>query len=182
MLKYYFVLFLFILISHSNADTKYEIITNLKNINNFDFKFEQNTNGKLENGNCTIQYPKKIFCKYAKNNGKILVSNGKSLVIKTRSSFYRYPLEKTPLNFILDKDFLIDKINNIQEQINNEDYISYQILVDDKRIDIFFDKKTFDLIGWENTDIYQNSNVTFIYSIKKNRVISEKLFKLPSQN
>ena len=50
------------------------------------------------------------------------------------------------------------------------------------RIDIFFDKKTFDLIGWENTDIYQNSNVTFIYSIKKNRVISEKLFKLPSQN
>lgn len=182
MLKYYFVLFLFISISHSNADTKYEIIKNLKNINNFEFKFKQNTNGKLENGNCTIQYPKKIFCKYEKNNGKILVSNGKSLVIKTRSSFYRYPLDQTPLNFILDKDFLIDKINDIQEQINNEDYISYQILIDDKRIDIFFDKKTFDLIGWENTDIYQNSNVTFIYSIKKNRVISEELFKLPGQN
>ena len=93
-----------------------------------------------------------------------------------RLKFYHYFFH------ILDKDFLIDKINNIQEQINNEDYISYQILVDDKRIDIFFDKKTFDLIGWENTDIYQNSNVTFIYSIKKNRVISEELFKLPGQN
>ena len=29
---------------------------------------------------------------------KILVSDGKSLVIKTLTSFYLYPLEKTPLN------------------------------------------------------------------------------------
>ena len=76
----------------------------LKNTKNLVFEFEQNINGKIENGNCTIQYPKKIYCKYLKNN-KILVSNGKSLVIKTKTSFYRYPLNKTPLNLILDKNF-----------------------------------------------------------------------------
>merc|ERR1712103_10461 len=74
-------------------------------IENISFNFEQNINGKIENGNCIIEYPKKIYCKYLKNN-KILVSNGKSLVIKTITSFYRYPLKKTPLNLILDKNFL----------------------------------------------------------------------------
>ena len=42
--------------------------------------------------------------------------------------------------------------------------------------------KTFDLVGWQNTDIYQNFNITFISSIRKNRVIEKNLFTLPSQN
>ena len=29
-----------------------------KNTKNLSFNFEQNINGKLENGNCTIEYPK----------------------------------------------------------------------------------------------------------------------------
>ena len=51
-----------------------------------------------------------------KENNKILVSNGKSLVIKTKVSYYRYPLDKTPLNLILDKKFLINKIYNLEER------------------------------------------------------------------
>ena len=102
--------------SISNAEIKDKIVQNLKNTENLDFKFEQNINGKIENGNCTIEYPKKIFCEYARSNNKILVSNGKSLVIKTRTSYYRYPLEKTPLNLILDKDFLINKIYDLRRK------------------------------------------------------------------
>ena len=109
MLRYFLILFLFIFSSNSKAEFKNKIIKNLKIINNLDFKFEQNINGKIEIGNCTIKYPKKIFCEYARSNNKILVSNGKSLVVKTRTSYYRYPLEKTPLNLILDKEFLIKK-------------------------------------------------------------------------
>ena len=117
MLKHIVLLIFLILITNSNASNKDKIIENLKNTNNLDFNFEQNVNGKIENGNCTIEYPKKIFCEYAKSNNKILVSNGKSLVIKTMTSYYRYPLDKTPLNFILDKNFLIDKINILEERI-----------------------------------------------------------------
>ena len=182
MLRYFLIFFLFVFISISNAEIKYQIVQNLKNIDNLDFKFEQNVNGKIENGNCTIQYPKKIFCEYARSNNKILVSNGKSLVIKTRTSYYRYPLEKTPLNLILDKNFLINKIYDLEERIVDNSLINFTIFDGDNEINIFFDKKTYDLVGWQNTDIYQNFNITFLSSIRKNRVLSKNLFKTPIQN
>ena len=182
MLKYTVVLILLFLVTNVNANNRDKIIENLKNIKNLDFNFEQNINGKIENGNCTIKYPKKIFCQYARSNNKILVSNGKSLVIKTLTSYYRYPLKKTPLNFILDKEFLINKINILEERIVDETLVNYTIKENDNEINIFFDKKTFDLIGWQNTDIYQNFNITFLSSIRKNRVISKNIFEIPTQN
>ena len=181
MLKYHFIFIFFILFSSTNASNKDKIIENLQNTENLSFKFEQNINGKIENGNCIIHYPKKIYCKYIKNN-KILVSNGKSLVIKTRTSFYRYPLKKTPLNLILDKNFLIKKIGNLEEQILDKTYISFEILENDNEINIFFDDQTFNLIGWQTKDIYQNVNVTYLYSIQVNQQVDKDLFKLPKQN
>ena len=182
MLRYFLIFFLFVSNTISNAEIKDKIVQNLKNTENLDFKFEQNINGKIENGNCTIQYPKKIFCEYARSNNKILVSNGKSLVIKTRTSYYRYPLKKTALNLILDKNFLINKINDLEERIVDNNLINFTIFDRDNEINIFFDKQTYDLVGWQNTDIYQNFNITYLSSIRKNRVLSKNLFKIPSQN
>ena len=162
MIRYFFISFFFILTSYSNAEIKDKIIENLKAINNLDFRFEQNINGKIENGNCTIKYPKKIFCEYARSNNKILVSNGKSLVVKTRTSYYRYPLEKTPLNLILDKNFLINKIYKLDERVVDQNLINFKINEKDHEINLFFDNQTYDLIGWQNIDIYQNFNITFI--------------------
>ena len=182
MLRCFLIFFLLVLSSLSNAEVRDKIIQNLKDTKNLDFNFEQNLNGKIENGNCTIEYPKKIFCEYARSNNKILVSNGKSLVIKSRSSYYRYPLEKTPLNLILDKKYLIDKISGLEERIVDKSLINFMILDKDSEINIFFDNQTYDLIGWQNTDIYQNFNITFLSSIRKNRVLKKNLFKIPAQN
>ena len=182
MLKHIVLLIFLILITNSNASNKDKIIENLKNTNNLDFNFEQNVNGKIENGNCTIEYPKKIFCENTKSNNKILVSNGKSLVIKTMTSYYRYPLDKTPLNFILDKNFLINKINILEERIIDQSFINYTINENNIKINVFFSKETYDLIGWQNTDAYQNFNITFLSSIRKNRILSKGIFKLPIQN
>ena len=182
MLRYFLIFFLVAFNSISNAEIKDKIVQNLKNTENLDFKFEQNINGKIENGNCTIQYPKKIFCEYARSNNKILVSNGKSLVIKTRTSYYRYPLEKTPLNLILDKNFLINKIYALKERVVDTSLINFTIFDENSEINVFFDNQTYDLVGWQNTDIYQNFNITFLSSIRKNRVLSKNLFKIPSQN
>ncbi len=170
-----------LLITKSNANNKEKIIENLFNTRNLDFKFEQNINGKIENGNCTIEYPKKIYCEYARSS-KILVSNGKSLVIKTLVGYSRYSLDKTPLKFILDKDFLINKIRFSKERIVDESLINYTIKENDYEINVFFNKTTFDLIGWQNTDVYQNFNITFLSSIRKNRKISKDIFKLPARN
>ena len=182
MYKFLIFFFFLVLITSSIASNKEKIIENLKNTRNLDFNFEQNTNGKIENGNCTIEYPKKIFCEYARSNNKILVSNGKSLVVKTISSYYRYPLDKTPLNFVLDKEFLINKINILEERIVDEALINYTIKENNVEINIFFNKENYDLIGWQNTDVYQNFNITFISAIRKNRILSKNIFKLPTQN
>ena len=182
MLRCFFIFFLLMLNSLSNAEIKDKIVQNLKNTQNLDFKFEQNINGKIENGNCTIEYPRKIYCEYARSNNKILVSNGKSLVIKTRTSYYRYPLEKTPLNLILDKKYIINKIYDLEGRIVDKSLINFTIFDKNNEISIFFDNQTYDLIGWQNTDIYQNFNITFLSSIRKNRVLSKNLFKIPNQN
>jgi len=182
MFKYFFFIFIYLFFfSNSQADNKDKIIENLESTKNLSFNFEQNINGKIENGNCIIQYPKKIYCEYIKNN-KILVSNGKSLVIKTKTSFYRYPLNKTPLNLILDKNFLIEKIRNLKEKKLNKDYINFEIVENDAEINVFFDDKSYNLVGWQTKDIYQNINVTYLSSIQINQKIDQNLFNQPRQN
>ncbi len=176
------LIFLFtFLVFDTKANNKEKIIANLNNISNFSFQFEQNINGKIENGNCTIEYPKKMYCVYDKNN-KLLVSNGKSLVIKTISSYYRYPLKKTPLNLILDKNYLINKIYSLEENLLNNSFINYTILENETKIDIFFDNISLELIGWQTKDIYQNTALTLLSSISKNQNIKKKLFRLPVQD
>ena len=182
MYKYLVILFFSILVSNSFANNKEKIISNLKDTENINFQFEQNINGKIENGNCTIEYPKKIYCEYARSNNKILVSNGKSLVIKTRTGYYRYPLKRTPLNYVLDKKFLIDKIYKLKERIIDKSFINYTIIENDNEINVFFDNKKFNLIGWQTRDVYQNINITFLSSIKRNQLIKKNLFNLPKQN
>tara|TARA_S200000501_G_scaffold134359_1_gene127156 strand:- start:501 stop:1049 length:549 start_codon:yes stop_codon:yes gene_type:complete len=182
MRKNFLILFFILLANEVSASIKENIIYNLRNIENIAFKFEQNINGKTENGECIIQYPKKIFCKYDLKNEKILVSNGKSLVIKSLSSYYLYPLDKTPLNLILDKNFLINKIDKSDGRIIENKFINYSFSEKNNEINIFFDKNSFEFIGWQTLDIYQNLSITFISSIIKNQKIKKNLFKIPKQN
>ena len=182
MTKYFFILFVIFFITETDASEKKKIIKNLKNIQNLNFNFEQSIKGKIEKGNCTIEYPKKIFCKYKGSKNKILVSNGSSLIIKTNESYYRYPLKKTPLNLILDKDFLIKKITTLEKRLINKTFIDYAITENDYKINIFFDKKTYNLKGWQMLDVYKNLNITFISSTKKNQNIPDNLFNLPTQD
>ena len=182
MKNFYLIFFLVFFITDSVASIKKNIIQSFKSINNISFNFEQNINDKIEKGNCIIEYPKKIYCKYNSNNNKILVSNGKSLVIKTKKSYYLYPLKKTPLNFILDKDFLINKIKNSEERIVDDKFINFNFIENNNEINVFFDKKNYNLIGWQTLDIYQNLIITYISSISKNQNLNESMFYLPSQS
>ena len=178
-----FILILFFFNSVSYSAVKEDLMKNLIDTQNLNFDFEQNTNGKIETGNCTLEYPKKIFCDYNLSNKKILVSNGKSLVIITKNgNYYRYPIKSTPLNYILDKEFLIKNIKNLNERIIDNKFINFTILKDGNEINIFFDRKNLDIIGWQTTDIYQNLNITYLFKIKKNLILKKNLFKLPSMD
>ena len=176
------ILILISITSNSFAEIKDKIIQNLEDTTNISFNFEQNINGKIENGDCVIQYPKKIYCNYELADQKILVSNGNSLVIKTNTSYYLYPLDRTPLNLILDKKFLVSKIKVLNERIIDEKFVNYKFFEKDNEINIFFNKTSYELIGWQTLDIYQNLSITYISKIKKNRKLKKKLFDLPQQN
>jgi outer membrane lipoprotein-sorting protein len=102
------VLIVFFILNFYNpvfSSIKEKIISQMQFTNNLSFDFIQTINNKNENGRCIIKYPGKIWCEYDNSNKKIIVSNGKSLVIKNRNSgsYYIYPLKKTPLVFLLDK-------------------------------------------------------------------------------
>ncbi len=183
-MKKIIIIFLFLTTATTTfGSIKDNIINNLVSTQNLSFDFEQNINGKIELGTCVIEYPKKIYCAYNLKNKKKLVSNGKSLVIKTNSgSYYRYPISKTPLDYILDKKILIKEIKRSKERIINNKFINFTILKSGNEINIFFDKNNYNFIGWQTIDIYQNLNITFLSSIEKNQKLSKNLFKLPSQN
>ena len=180
--RYLLILILISITNNSFAEIKDKIIKNLEDTTNISFNFEQNINGKIENGDCIIQYPKKIYCNYELADQKILVSNGNSLVIKTNTSYYLYPLDRTPLNLILDKKFLVNKIKGLNERIIDEKFVNYKFFEKDNEINIFFNKTSYELIGWQTVDIYQNLSITYLSSISKNQDLNKEIFILPNQN
>ena len=163
---------------------KEDIILKMQKTNNLSFNFIQTINDKSESGKCILEYPKKIYCEYDEKNKKVIISNGSSLVIKTNNSnnYNVYPLDKTPLEYLLDKEYIIFKIRMLEPRDIDDKYINFEIIENNNKINIFFDKKNLNLIGWQTEDIYQNLSVTFISSVKINQKIDEKKFILPKNN
>ena len=181
------IVVIFILLNFYNsalASIKEDIILKMQITNNLSFNFIQTINDKSESGKCILEYPKKIYCEYNKTNKKIIVSNGSSLVIKTNNSnnYNVYPLDKTPLEYLLDKEYIIFKIRMLEPRDIDDKYINFEIIENNNKINIFFNKKNLNLIGWQTEDVYQNLSVTFISSVKINQKIDEKKFILPENN
>ena len=185
-MKKIFIVFFYLCFFFNNlkASEVINIINNFNEIENLSFSFKQNINDKEEKGNCIIEYPKKIYCLYENNNEKLLVSDGKSLVIKNQriNQYYIYPIEKTALNLILDKNFLISKIKETNVDLIDDKFYRFKFNESENSINIFFDKKTLNIIGWQNIDIYQNLVITYLFDLKINLPLKKDQFKLPSIN
>ena len=66
-------------------------------------------------------------------------------------------------------------------EIDNK-YLNFEILENKSKINIFFDMRNLNLIGWQTEDIYQNLTITFISSVKINQMINDKIFILPKND
>jgi outer membrane lipoprotein-sorting protein len=86
------------------------------------------------------------------------------------------------LELILDKDYLISQIKNLNGRIIDNKYLNFTLLNKNNKINIFFDKQTLNLMGWQTEDVYQNLVITFISKIKTNQKIDKNIFKLPKRN
>tara|TARA_B100001939_G_scaffold26426_1_gene21379 strand:- start:92 stop:646 length:555 start_codon:yes stop_codon:yes gene_type:complete len=178
--KYIILILIFFYPLNVFASSKEQIKNKLDETNNMSFKFIQKIGKKTEKGECIILYPKKILCKYEDIYEKILVSNGRSLVINSKKikNYLNYKLKDTPLNLILDKKFLISKIDQLEVDQENDETFSFEIEHNDNLLNIFFDKKNYEIKGWTTTDIYQNRVETKLFNIKINMMIDEKLFRI----
>ena len=179
-MKYIIFIIIFFYPLNIFASSKDLIKNKLEQTNNISFKFIQKIGKKIEQGECIISYPKKILCKYDDINNKILVSNGRSLVVNSKKikNYLRYKLKDTPLDLILDKKFLLDELNQVEVVQENNEAFSFEIIHNNNLLNIFFDKQNYEIKGWTTTDIYQNRVETKLFNIEINIMIDEKLFRI----
>ena len=90
-----------------------------------------------------------------------MVSNGRTLVIKSNKQYYRYPIKSDSSEYLLDKKYLINKINSSKLSEVEDKYMFIQIIENNNNINVFL-VKNFELIGWQIEDVYQNLAVTYI--------------------
>ena len=179
-MKYIIIILIFFYPLNIFASPKQLIKNKLQETDNISFKFIQKIGKKTEQGRCIISYPKKIICEYNDIYKKILVSNGKSLVINSKKikNYLRYQLKDTPLNLILDKKFLIEELDKVEIIKENKETFSFEIMHDNNLLNIFFDKRSYDIKGWTTTDVYLNTVETKLLDIETNKMIDKKLFKV----
>ena len=179
-MKYIIFILIFFYPLNILASSKQLIKNKLEETDNISFKFIQKIGKKTEQGECIISYSKKILCKYDDIYNKILVSNGRSLVINSKKikNYLRYQLKNTPLNLILDKKFLLDKIDQVEIIKENDETFSFNIVHNNDLLNIFFDKINYEIRGWTTTDIYLNKVETKLSNIETNIMIDERIFRV----
>ena len=179
-MKYIIFILIFFYPLNILASSKQLIKNKLEETDNISFKFIQKVGGKTEQGECIISYPKKIFCKYDDIYNKVLVSNGQSLVINSKKikNYLRYQLKDTPLDLILDKKFLIDKLDKVETIEENDETFYFKITHNNNLLNIFFDKISYEIKGWTTTDIYLNKVETKLSNVETNIMINEKIFRV----
>ena len=177
----FLILIFFFIFLQKQAFTEPKIIKRIYETKNFAFDFEQLINDKKETGNCIISFNNKMLCKYDKT-GKLIVSNGKTLLIKNKNSNFAntYKTENTYFKYFLNKEFLISKIDgNVVEKEKN-----FLLSINDQsnRLNIFFDKKNYLIKGWETIDLYGNKVRSNIIVKNVNQELSDNVFNLNLYN
>ena len=177
----FLILIIFFIFAQKHAYTEPKIIKKISEIENFTFDFEQLINDKKETGNCIISFNNKMMCKY-NETGKLIVSNGKTLLIKNKNSNFAntYKTENTYFKYFLNKEFLISKIaGNVVEKEQN-----FLLLINDQsnQLSIFFDKKNYLIKGWETIDLYGNRVRSNIIVKNINQELSDNIFNLNLYN
>ena len=179
-MKYIIFILIFFYPLNILASSKQLIKNKLEETDNISFKFIQKIGEKTEQGKCIISYSKKILCKYDDIYNKILVSNGRSLVINSKKikNYLRYQLKDTPLDLILDKKFLLNKLDQVETIEENDETFSFKIVHNNNLLNIYFDKISYEIKGWTTTDIYLNKVETKLSYIETNIMIDDRLFRI----
>ena len=177
----FLIIIFFLIFLQKQAFTEPKIIKKISETENFAFDFEQLINDKKETGNCIISFNNKMICKYDETE-KLIVSNGKTLLIKNKNSNFAntYKTENTYFKYVLNKEFLISKID--ENVIEKEKNFLLSINEQSNQLNIFFDKNNYLIKGWETIDLYGNKVRTNIVVKNINQELSDSIFNLNLYN
>ena len=166
------------------ANDKSKIIDNINNIETLKFNFAQNSFDKKEYGVCFMKRPHFLKCIYDDKNKKELIINRGNLVIyhKRYKKKYYYPVSKSYFVEILNKKKFSDLILKGNINMNGEVFEIKYSAENKGKITFFFNNKSFDLSGWEITDLNGNQTIFKIKNLEKNQNMDKKLFFIPEIN
>lgn len=182
--KTFFSLIIIFCSQYALSDEKENIKNKLLNIHSIEFNFEQNTSNKLETGKCLLLFPKKLKCVYSDSKQKELIINKNMMAItqKRYNKTYFYPISKSLFVKILSKNELIQLINNSNLSIYKDILKLTSLDAHNQSIDLIFNKKNYDLMGWETKDKFNNKVTFLIDIISTNKAFDDRQFIIPKMN
>ena len=174
----------FFSINISSADLQKNLINKITGIKTLSFNFKQKIAEKEEIGTCIIKYPLLMKCDYQNLKQKSIISNGSTIAIikKKYKKIYYYPIKTTPLFTILKKEEILSLIRNSKPIKIDSNLIEFETIEKKgNKLKILFDKNSLEFRGWKTKDAYSN-DVSFIISdLITNKIIEDKLFKIPQE-
>jgi outer membrane lipoprotein-sorting protein len=187
MLKKISLLIIFFTIPISaKAESNQEIIQKITNkfngINNIQFDFIQTNNKLSEKGSCYLSYTKKLICRYLGDEQKeIIIKNNTLIVIKKKyQKIYYYRMANSVFATILDKKKIIKQINQIRKiKIKDNNFvIEFKDNENATSVQLFINKDTFNIAGWETAG-YDQQPITFIIKNNQTNVNTKEKFEVP---
>ena len=177
------IFFYLFFINYSQANFQEKLINKYKTINTLHFDFTQKIGEKVEFGNCYIKYPLLMKCEYPKKKKSIIANGKKFVIIKKRyKKIYYYPLKKTPLFFLLNKENILNLIKNYEPSNIDSNIVEYELIENNSNIlKIFFDKSSLEIVGWKTIDAYSNEVSFLIRNVETNISIENEIFKIPRE-
>ena len=181
---FYFLILIFFSFETS-ASLENDLIKKFVSTNTLSFNFTQKISEEEETGRCFIKYPLRMKCDYENVKQKSIIVNGKTVAIikKKYKRIYLYPLKITALYRILQKNTILNIMKNQKPTINSSNLIVYET-TDEKnnKLQIFFDKDSLELKGWETLDMYSNKVSFVVRELEINKDIDDNFFKIPKES
>ena len=174
----------FLSINISFADLQTNLINKITATKTLSFNFIQKIAEKEEVGSCVIKYPLLMKCDYKNLKKKSVISNGRTVAIikKKYKKIYYYPIERTPLFFILEKEKILNLIKNNKPTKIGSNIVEYEFIGKKlNKLKLFFDKNSLEFKGWETKDAYSNIVSFKIINLETNITITNDFFKIPKE-
>ena len=154
----------------------------LKNLNTLEASFIQiSSDGDIKRGEIFFSLPGKLRIDYIEPDDLLITSNGFWLTVQNKKlkQTNNLPLDRTPLNSFLNKNFNFEDNSNIKFKIEN-DVITLTFFGDRKlkesKFQLEFNSNPIRLRKWVIIDEFENQTSVMLQNIKLDVKLSNKIF------